>query len=104
MLMVALAWQMYDLTGRAWDLGLVGFIYALGAAAVYGVCVVLFIVSFVFVGTIARARPPESKEPVTITTLLAGFGFIWHKKPVLGAISLDLFAVLLGGATALLPM
>ena len=41
---------------------------------------------------------------MSIATLLAGFGFIWHKKPVLGAISLDLFAVLLGGATALLPI
>jgi hypothetical protein len=41
---------------------------------------------------------------VSLDTLFAGFRFIWRKKPVLGAISLDLFAVLLGGATALLPI
>jgi hypothetical protein len=41
---------------------------------------------------------------VTLKTLLAGVEFIWHRKPVLGAVSLDLFAVLLGGAVALLPI
>ena len=81
-----------------------GFIYALGPAVVYGVCLVLFVVSTVFIGAIERVPPPESNERVTVATLLAGFGFIWNKKPVLGAISLDLFAVLLGGATALLPI
>jgi len=81
-----------------------GFIYALGPAVVYGVCLVLFIVSTLFIGSIRRVPPPESKEPVSVATLLAGFAFIWRKKPVLGAISLDLFAVLLGGATALLPI
>ena len=60
--------------------------------------------STVFVGAIKRIPPPEAKERVSLNTLFAGFGFIWNKKPVLGAISLDLFAVLLGGATALLPI
>jgi hypothetical protein len=41
---------------------------------------------------------------VTLRTVLAGVGFIWNRPVVLGAISLDLFAVLLGGATALLPI
>ena len=81
-----------------------GLIYALGPAVVYGVCLVLLIASTVFIGSIQRAPPPEAKERVTFATLFAGFGFIWNKKPVLGAISLDLFAVLLGGATALLPI
>lgn len=81
-----------------------GFIYALGAAVVYGVCLVLLVASTLFIGSIKRVPPPEANEPVSIATLLAGFGFIWHKKPVLGAISLDLVAVLLGGATALLPI
>ena len=50
-------------------------------------------------------RPAQKalSEPRTWSTLLAGFGFVWREKVVLGAISLDLFAVLLGGATALLP-
>ncbi|MDI6835298.1 MAG: MFS transporter, partial [Rhizobiaceae bacterium] len=45
-----------------------------------------------------------SNKAVTWTTVLAGFRFIWSEKVVLGAISLDLFAVLLGGAVALMPI
>jgi MFS family permease len=49
----------------------------------------------------AKARP---REPMTFKTVFAGLHFIWSKKLILGAISLDLFAVLLGGAVALLPV
>jgi len=48
-----------------------------------------------------KARP---REPMTLKTVFAGLHFIWRKKLILGAISLDLFAVLLGGAVALLPV
>ena len=48
-----------------------------------------------------QARP---REPVNWTTVLAGFRYIWEQKLVLGSISLDMFAVLLGGAVALLPV
>jgi len=52
-----------------------------------------------------RPRPPAlSAERVSLASLLAGAGFVWRTKLVLGAISLDMFAVLLGGATALLPV
>jgi MFS family permease len=44
------------------------------------------------------------KEPISLRTVLAGFSFIWEKKLILGSISLDMFAVLLGGAVALLPI
>jgi MFS family permease len=49
---------------------------------------------------------PAKREPteISLTTLFAGFRFIWEKKLILGLISLDLFAVLLGGAVALLPV
>ncbi len=47
---------------------------------------------------------PLPREPLTLTTLFGGIDFIWRRKVVLGAISLDLFAVLLGGAVALLPI
>jgi predicted MFS family arabinose efflux permease len=47
---------------------------------------------------------PPDKKPVTLETLFAGFSFIWKNPVVLGAISLDLFAMLLGGVTALLPI
>jgi hypothetical protein len=43
-------------------------------------------------------------EPMTVTSVLAGVRFVWHNKVLLGGFSLDLFAVLLGGATALLPI
>jgi hypothetical protein len=49
-------------------------------------------------------HPPTAREAVTLQTLFAGIAFIWRRKEILGAISLDLFAVLLGGATALLPI
>ena len=47
---------------------------------------------------------PLPRTPATLSTLLAGVRFVWQRKVVLGAISLDLFAVLLGGAVALLPI
>jgi MFS family permease len=81
-----------------------GFIYVAGAAAVYAVCAVLFGLAGVLLLGLRYERAPMTKEPVTLATLLAGIHYIWQRKVVLGAISLDLFAVLLGGATALLPM
>lgn len=81
-----------------------GFLYLYGPAVVYGTCAVLLALSLVFLSSIQRAPPHASKTPITLQTLFAGFGYIWTHKVVLGAISLDLFAVLLGGATALLPM
>jgi MFS family permease len=80
-----------------------GFVYATGAAVVYGLCAALSLVSLAFVASIERAAPLP-REPVTFASLFAGLGFIWNHKVALGAISLDLFAVLLGGATALLPI
>ena len=46
----------------------------------------------------------SAREPMTLKTVFAGLHYIWRKKLILGAISLDLFAVLLGGAVALLPV
>jgi MFS family permease len=80
-----------------------GFLYATGAEVVYGLCTLASAASLAFVASIRRAQPLP-REPVTLSTLFAGFRFIWTHKMVLGAISLDLFAVLLGGATALLPI
>lgn len=80
-----------------------GFLYATGAEVVYGICTLASLASLGFVASIRRADPLP-REKVTLTTLFAGFRFIWTHKIVLGAISLDLFAVLLGGATALLPI
>jgi MFS family permease len=81
-----------------------GFLYAAGASVVYVVCAMLFVVGASLVWSVRYEHKPAPRAPVTMDTLLAGVRFIRAKPVVLGAISLDLFAVLLGGATALLPI
>jgi MFS family permease len=81
-----------------------GFIYALGPAWAYGMCVAILVAALVCVSSIHHVPIIRSKEPATFKSMFAGFGFIFQKPVVLGAISLDLFAVVLGGATALLPI
>jgi MFS family permease len=92
-----------------------GIAYALfrGPEAVYAIAVTVSILSTILTlrihpqpkspGKELAERVPE-KEPVSLRTVLAGFRFIWEKKLILGSISLDMFAVLLGGAVALLPV
>ena len=81
-----------------------GFIYVAGAHAVYAVCGVLFAIAAALLLGLRYDHAPPPKEPVTLATIFAGVSYIWQRKVVLGAVSLDLFAVLLGGATALLPV
>ncbi|WP_082447844.1 MFS transporter [Xylophilus sp. Leaf220] len=81
-----------------------GVIFVAGATAVYGTCVALFAMGSLLVARLGYAHVAAPRAPVSLQTLLAGVQFIWHRKPVLGAVSLDLFAVLLGGAVALLPI
>ena len=81
-----------------------GLIFVAGASAVYAVCVALFALGSLLVFLVRYQRVVAARAPVTLDTVLAGVRFIWAQKPVLGAVSLDLFAVLLGGAVALLPI
>ena len=81
-----------------------GFIYALGPAWAYGICIAILAAALFCVMSIQHVPLIRSKEPATLRSMFAGFGFIFHKPVVLGAISLDLFAVVLGGVTALLPI
>ncbi|QJC56955.1 Enterobactin exporter EntS [Polaromonas vacuolata] len=81
-----------------------GLIFVAGATAVYATCAALFIGAAVLIALLRYQHTAPLREPVTLSSLLAGVDFVWHNKAVLGAVSLDLFAVLLGGATALLPM
>lgn len=83
-----------------------GVLYALshGPSTVYAVAMLTAAgatVSTFRIKPEAKARP---REPMTLKTVFAGLHFIWSRKLILGAISLDLFAVLLGGAVALLPV
>jgi MFS family permease len=81
-----------------------GLLYVFGAATVYLVCTSVFVLASALVSLIRLQGPPPEKKPVTLESLFAGFRYIRHNKVVLGAISLDLFAMLLGGVTALLPI
>ena len=83
-----------------------GLIYAAfrGPTAVYASSMIAAAMSVVAASQIRLNTTQQQPEDVTLNTLLAGFHFIWRKKLILGLISLDLFAVLLGGAVALLPV
>lgn len=83
-----------------------GLLYAFsrGPSLVYGVALFAAIISVLTTLKIQVQRRPRPREPFTMQTVFAGFRYLWTHKLVLGSISLDLFAVLLGGAVALLPV
>ncbi len=81
-----------------------GLLYASGPELVYFVSAALFFGAGCFLGRLRIEPPPIRREPVTLRSLFAGIAFIRSRPDILGAISMDLFAVLLGGATALLPV
>ena len=83
-----------------------GILYALsrGPSAVYAAAMLTAVGALVSTFRIKTRPQARRREPMTVKTILAGLHFIWREKLVLGAISLDLFAVLLGGAVALLPV
>jgi len=81
-----------------------GFLYLAGPGAVYAAAAMLYLVSIVVMARLRHVQAPVKREPATLATLFAGVHFIRRRPDVLGVISLDLFAVLLGGATALLPI
>lgn len=92
--------QIAQIAGPA--LGGVG--YGLGAGWIYCVAAALYLTAFASIASMAVDRAPPRKEPTTWRTLFAGITFIFQRRLLLGTLSLDLFAVLLGGATALLPI
>ena len=81
-----------------------GLLYLLGPAVVYGTTLGLLLVILVLISMIRPFRAAAPAKAFTPADLLEGIRFVVHKRAVLGAISLDLFAVLFGGATALLPV
>ena len=81
-----------------------GLLYMAGPTVTYATCTALFIASTALVALGVHYEREPVPRAVGWRTLLAGLHFVFSHKVVLGAISLDLFAVLLGGATALLPM
>ena len=81
-----------------------GVIYALGPDWVYAAGSLLLTITVSSILRLAKPPMPESRAALGWSSMMAGLGFIRHRQSVLGAISLDLVAVLFGGATALLPI
>ncbi|HEX2843104.1 MFS transporter [Hyphomicrobium sp.] len=81
-----------------------GLLYGLSHNAAYGTAFVLFGIAALLTLLIPKPAQKTLSEPRSVESMLAGVRYIWRNPVVLGAISLDLFAVLLGGATALLPV
>ena len=80
-----------------------GFLYVFGPSTVYGVAATLLVLSVTLMCMTRSVAQATHKQPATWHTVLEGLRFVWSRPIMLGAISLDLFAVLFGGATALLP-
>jgi MFS family permease len=74
------------------------------AALVYVINTLAALAFCVLIGMIRRQHTVKTKEPMTLQALLTGFKFVYASKIILGLITLDMFAVFLGGATALLPI
>jgi hypothetical protein len=101
---IAMGWMIYDQTHSAFALALGGLLYGVHPVAPFAIAAVLFAVASFNVISIRMEWTPSKREAVTLTSVFAGVSFIKSRPVMLGTISLDLFAVLLGGATALLPM
>ena len=94
------SWQTATILGPA----IGGFLYVAGPRFVFGTVAVFFACASLAIAAIRHRAPPAERRGASWSGLLAGIGFVRSRPILLGAISLDLFAVLLGGATALLPI
>ncbi|MCK6452279.1 MAG: MFS transporter [Alphaproteobacteria bacterium] len=81
-----------------------GVLYVAGAGVVYACCAALFAVASALAAAIRIDRPPAHRATPGLASLFVGFTYIRGRPVLLGVVSLDLFAVLLGAATALLPI
>ena len=94
------SWQLASIAGPAAG----GLLYGISGPFAYAVAVIIFAASAALIFSLEKPKQDMETAPTNWHTIVGGFRFIWQEKVVLGAISLDLFAVLLGGAVALLPI
>lgn len=81
-----------------------GFLYAVSSGAAFAVPGLLYFAAAVFTSRIPVAAPVREKAAPTLASVFSGFAFVRSRRLLLGVLSLDLFAVLFGGAVALLPI
>ena len=98
------AWTSANQTAVICGPALGGLIYALSPVMVGVVCLAFFTCSITLVNFVRSQGPPIKREPPTFASVFAGFEYIRSRRRLLGVITLDLFVVILGGATALLPI
>lgn len=96
----ASTWQVAAIAGPAAG----GLLYGVAPGVAYGTALALFSIAAVLMFFVPKPQQKVVHEPAAWSTVIAGFRYVWHEKIVLGAISLDLFAVLFSGAVALLPV
>ena len=97
---VTSSWQVASIIGPAVG----GLLHLISASFAFGASALIFGFAAVTIFSIPKPKQKLSKEPTNMKVLMGGFSYIWKEKIVLGAISLDLFAVLLAGAVALMPI
>ena len=98
------AWTSANQTAVICGPALGGLIYAFSPMTVGIVCLAFFACSITLISFVRAQRPAPAREPPTFASVFAGFEYIRTRRRLLGVITLDLFVVILGGATALLPI
>jgi len=96
------AFQLASVLGPSLAGALIWFTHV--AWVVYAFNVAAGIICFALIAGIRHTHQAQTREPVTIRSLISGFHFVFQNKIILGIITLDMFAVLLGGAVTLLPI
>jgi MFS family permease len=81
-----------------------GLLYTVSPKLVTSLCILFFSGSIILISFVHAKGPAANREPPTFASVLAGFNYIRSRRRLLGVITLDLFVVLLGGVTALLPI
>src|SRR6202789_4016793 len=105
----ATVYQIANMSGPAvggilFTLPLAGVVAMWDGAPIVYAFTLLMLLGFITLVSMIRAKMVTEKKAFSMRTVLAGLEYVWRAKLLLGSISLDLFAVLLGGATALLPI
>src|SRR5262249_7592266 len=98
------AWTSANQTAVICGPALGGLIYAISPVLIGVICLFFYACSITLISLVRARGPALLREPPTFASVLAGLHYIRSRRRLLGVITLDLFVVILGGATALLPI